>query len=147
VLALEAQNRGLLWTTRDTAISPCELLFGAMLTQTGFVTDVVLVVYTIMHWKSYYKWLHFGKWSWVALGLQTARLALQMFTPRRWLLMIDDTIVSYRQKKPLGWPSISSTAINQSFGLCQRAVLGDVGTYSVQGLPVSEYPDPFPSGS
>jgi len=53
-----------------------ELLFGAMLTQTGFVTDAVLAVNTVRHWNSYYKWLHFGKWSWVALGRQTARLAL-----------------------------------------------------------------------
>lgn len=70
-----------------------ELLFGAMLTQTGFVTDAVLAVDTVRHWNSYYKWLHFGKWSWVALGCQTARLALRMFPRRRWFLMIDDTIV------------------------------------------------------
>ena len=54
-----------------------ELLFGAMLTQTGFVTDAYLAIDAVRHWNSYYKWLHFGKWSWVALGCQTARLALQ----------------------------------------------------------------------
>ena len=70
-----------------------ELFFGAMLTQTGFVTDAVLAVDTVRHWNSYYKWLHVGKWSWVALGCQTARLALRMFPSRRWFLMIDDTIV------------------------------------------------------
>lgn len=75
-----------------------ELLFGAMLTQTGFVTDAILAVDTVRHWNSYYKWLHFGKWSWVALGCQTARLALQMSPRRRWFLMIDDTIV-FRSSK------------------------------------------------
>jgi hypothetical protein len=70
-----------------------ELLFGAMLTQTGFVTDAYLAVAAVRHWNSYYKWLHFGKWSWVALGRQTVRLALQMFPRRRWFLMIDDTLV------------------------------------------------------
>ncbi len=79
-----------------------ELLFGAMLTQTGFVTDAVLAVDTVRHWNSYYKWLHFGKWSWVALGRQTARLALRMFPRRRWFLMIDDTIVFRSSKKAPG---------------------------------------------
>ena len=60
-----------------------ELLFGAMLTQTGFVTDAYLAIDAVRHWNSYYKWLHFGKWSWVALGCQTARLALRMFPRRR----------------------------------------------------------------
>lgn len=79
-----------------------ELLFGAMLTQTGFVTDAVLAVDTVRHWNSYYKWLHFGKWSWVALGRQMARLALRMFSRRRWFLMIDDTIVFRSSKKAPG---------------------------------------------
>jgi hypothetical protein len=79
-----------------------ELLFGAMLTQTGFVTDAILAVDTVRHWNSYYKWLHFGKWSWVALGCQTARLVLQMFPRRRWFLMIDDTIVFRSSKKAPG---------------------------------------------
>lgn len=79
-----------------------ELLFGAMLTQTGFVTDAILAVDTVRHWNSYYKWLHFGKWSWVALSRQTARLALQMFPRRRWFLMIDDTIVFRSSKKAPG---------------------------------------------
>jgi hypothetical protein len=70
-----------------------ELLFGAMLTQSGFVTDAYLAIAAVRHWNSYYKWLHFGKWSWVALGRQTVRLARQMFPRRRWFLMIDDTIV------------------------------------------------------
>ncbi len=37
-----------------------ELLFGAMLTQTGFVTDAYLAIDAGRHWNSYYKWLHFG---------------------------------------------------------------------------------------
>jgi hypothetical protein len=79
-----------------------ELLFGAMLTQTGFVTDAILAVDTVRHWNSYYKWLHFGKWSWVALGRQTARLVLRMFQRCRWFLMIDDTIVFRSSKKAPG---------------------------------------------
>jgi hypothetical protein len=50
-----------------------ELLFGAMLTQTGFVTNAYLAVNSIRHWNSYYKWLHFGKWSWVTLALTVSK--------------------------------------------------------------------------
>jgi hypothetical protein len=70
-----------------------ELLFGAMLTQTGFVTDAWLAIRPRRHWTSYYKWLQKGHWSWVALGLQTARLALQHIPGQRCFLAIDDTIV------------------------------------------------------
>ena len=79
-----------------------ELLFGAMLTQTGFVTDAVLAVNSLRHWTSYYKWLQCGKWSWVALGRQTARLALRTFRRRRWFLMLDDTVVFRSSKKAPG---------------------------------------------
>lgn len=70
-----------------------ELLFGAMLTQAGFVTEAWLAIKPRRHWTSYYKWLHFGRWSWVALGLQTARLALRQVPGKRCFLVIDDTVV------------------------------------------------------
>lgn len=54
-----------------------ELLFGAMLTQNGSVTEAWLAIKPKRHWISYFKWLQKGRWSWVRLGLQTARLALQ----------------------------------------------------------------------
>ena len=60
-----------------------ELLFGAMLTQAGFVTEAWLAIKPKRHWTSYYKWLQNGKWSWVALGLQTARFALRQGTAGR----------------------------------------------------------------
>lgn len=70
-----------------------ELLFGAMLTQAGFVTEAYLAITARRHWTSYYKWLQVGKWSWVALGLQTARLALREVPGKRCFLVIDDTVV------------------------------------------------------
>jgi hypothetical protein len=70
-----------------------ELLFGAMLTQAGFVTEAWLAITPRRHWTSYYKWLQKGRWSWVALGLQTARLALQQIPGKRCFLVIDDTLV------------------------------------------------------
>lgn len=79
-----------------------ELLFGAMLTQTGFVTDACLAVAVVRHWNSYYKWLQFGKWSWVALGRQMVRLLFLVMPARRWFLTIDDTIVFRSSKKAPG---------------------------------------------
>jgi hypothetical protein len=70
-----------------------ELLFGAMLTQTGFMTDAWLAIRPRRHWTSYYKWLQKGRWSWVALGLQTARLALKQVPTQRCFLAIDDTVI------------------------------------------------------
>lgn len=70
-----------------------ELLFGAMLTQAGFVTEAWLAIMPRRHWTSYYKWLQKGCWSWVALGVQTARLALQQVPGKRCFLVIDDTLV------------------------------------------------------
>ncbi len=40
-----------------------ELLFGAMLTPMGFVTEAYLAIPMRNHWSSYYKWLQKGKWS------------------------------------------------------------------------------------
>lgn len=55
-----------------------ELLSGAMLTQAGFVTDAWLAITpTPTHsWRAYYKWLQHGRWSWVAVGIQLARLVV-----------------------------------------------------------------------
>lgn len=79
-----------------------ELLFGALLTHTGFVTDACLATATVRHWTSYYKWLQNGKWSWVALACQMVRLVLLLMPARRWFLTIDDTIVFRSSKKAPG---------------------------------------------
>lgn len=70
-----------------------ELLFGAMLTQNGFVTEALLTIRPRRHWTSYFKWLQKGRWSWVALGLQTARLALRRAQTSRCFVAIDDTLI------------------------------------------------------
>jgi hypothetical protein len=76
-----------------------ELLFGAMLTRAGFVSEAWLAIKPKRHWTSYYKWLQTGKWSWVALGLQVARLALRQVAGRRCFLVIDDTVVCRCSRK------------------------------------------------
>lgn len=79
-----------------------ELLVGAMLTQAGFVSQAWLAVDMRRHWSSYYKWLQEGKWSWTALGLQTARLLISLFPGSRWLWVIDDTLLLRASKKAPG---------------------------------------------
>jgi len=76
-----------------------ELLFGAMLSQAGFVTQAWLAVNMHRHWTSYYKWLQKGKWSWVSLGLQMARMLLSLFPNQQRLIIIDDTIILRASKK------------------------------------------------
>jgi hypothetical protein len=76
-----------------------ELLFGAMLSQAGFVARAWMAVSMHRHWTSYYKWLQKGKWSWVALGLQMARLLRSFFPSKCNLIVIDDTIILRASKK------------------------------------------------
>ena len=69
-----------------------ELLFGAILTPTDFVTDAYLVLNMQNHWTSYYKWLKEGKWSWVVLSKQFIRLTLRKIPGKVIHLAIDDTL-------------------------------------------------------
>ena len=76
-----------------------ELLIGAMLTQSGFVTDCYLTINMQRHWTSYYKWLQQGKWSWLALARQFLRLVLRITKPEVIYLAIDDTLTLRTSKK------------------------------------------------
>ncbi len=79
-----------------------ELLIGAMLTQTGFVTDAWLAINPLRTWTAYYKWLQQGKWSWVALGVQLARMVVTFFPQPVWFLIFDDTFIYRCSKKAPG---------------------------------------------
>ncbi len=79
-----------------------ELLIGAMLTPTGFVTDAYLVINMRNHWTSYYKWLQNGKWSWLALTRQFVRLVLSTVQSEVVHLVIDDTLTLRASKKAPG---------------------------------------------
>ena len=79
-----------------------ELLIGAMLTSTGFVTDAFMMMDMSRHWSSYYKWLQEGRWSWLALARQFARLALQVVKEDVVYLAIDDTLTLRASKKAPG---------------------------------------------
>ena len=79
-----------------------ELLIGALLTPTGFVTDAWLMLDMRNHWSSYYKWLQKGKWSWLALARQFVRLVLASIQCDVVHLVIDDTLTLRASKKAPG---------------------------------------------
>lgn len=80
-----------------------ELLIGSMITPTGFVTEAYLTLDMRNHWSSYYKWLHKGKWSWLALAKQFTRLALKTAGCDDIVyLVIDDTVTLRSSKKAPG---------------------------------------------
>jgi len=79
-----------------------ELIIGAMLTEAGFVTQAYLAIPMKRNWSSYYKWIEKGKWSWVAVGVQMARLLIRLFPQHLWHLIIDDTLVLRVSKKAPG---------------------------------------------
>lgn len=79
-----------------------ELVVGAMITETGFVTSAYLALPMKRNWSSYYKWIEKGKWSWVAVGVQMARLLIRLFPQPLWHLIIDDTLVLRVSKKAPG---------------------------------------------
>lgn len=76
-----------------------ELLLGAMLTPSGFVTEAYLIVDMQNHWTSYYKWLQKGKWSWLALVQQFIRLFMSLLEEDVIHLAIDDTLTLRASKK------------------------------------------------
>ena len=76
-----------------------ELLVGALLTQSGFVTDAYSSIHMRNHWTSYYKWLQEGKWSWLALSRQFVRLVLSVLKFDVVYLAIDDTLTLRASKK------------------------------------------------
>ena len=76
-----------------------ELLLGAMLSPSGFVTEAYWMLNMRNHWTSYYKWLQKGRWSWLALARQFLRLILKLVGTQSVYLVIDDTLVLRSSKK------------------------------------------------
>ncbi len=79
-----------------------ELMIGAMISLSGFVTEAWLPINPLRSWASYYKWLQQGKWSWVALGVQLARLVVHFYPQPNWFLIFDDTFIYRNSKKAPG---------------------------------------------
>lgn len=79
-----------------------ELLVGAILTQQGFVTHAWLAIDACRHWTSYYKWIEYGQWSWVAVARRLARLLTTFFPEEERFMALDDTLLFRSSKKAPG---------------------------------------------
>ena len=79
-----------------------ELLIGAMLTQHGFVTHAWLAIDAYRHWTTYYKWIEYGRWSWVYLARRLARMLTVFFPEEERFLTLDDTLLFRSSKKAPG---------------------------------------------
>ena len=85
-----------------------------MITPAGFVTEAWLAINPLRSWTAYYKWLQQGKWSWVALGVQLARLVVSFFPQPLWFLIFDDTFIYRSSKKAPGSGITISMATKQT---------------------------------
>ncbi len=93
-----------------------------MITSAGFVTEAWLAIDPLRSWTAYYKWLQQGKWSWVALEVQLARLVVSFFPQPLWFLIYDNTFIYRSSKKAPGSAGcIISTATKQT----DRSMPGD----------------------
>jgi DDE superfamily endonuclease/Archaeal putative transposase ISC1217 len=70
-----------------------ELLIGAMITRSGFVTQTWVNLDMQKHWTTYYKFLQKGKWSWVRLARVFFQLILSQIKDNQIVIIIDDTLV------------------------------------------------------
>jgi hypothetical protein len=76
-----------------------ELLIGAMVTSSGFVTQAWLALDMQKHWTSYYKFLQKGRWSWLNLAQTFLKIVLSQINDDVLVLAIDDTLILRASKK------------------------------------------------
>ena len=76
-----------------------ELLYGSMLSSSGFVSEAYLALDMVRHWNSYYKWLQQGRWSWLSLARRFVVLVLSQQKAACIDLIIDDSLVLRHSKR------------------------------------------------
>jgi hypothetical protein len=80
------------------------------LTSSGFVAEEFLGLSMHRHKGSYYKWLQTWRSSWLALGLQLARLVALANTMPKDFLIFNDTLVLDSSTKA---PSVAIPLLNR----------------------------------
>jgi len=76
-----------------------ELLIGTLVASSGHLTQALLSGGFCKHYSTYYRLITEGKWSWLKLGRQLARLIINCFPRETWFLIIDDFVVPLVSKK------------------------------------------------
>src|SRR5688572_19875818 len=70
-----------------------ELLVGAATTRGGHVTDAILAAGLTRSWTTYYWFLEYGRWAWLAVWRALPGILTALFAPAVWYVVIDDTVV------------------------------------------------------
>src|SRR5688500_16528636 len=70
-----------------------ELLVGAATTRGGHVTDAILAAGLTRSWTTYYWFLEYGRWAWLAVWQALPGILAALFAPTVWYVVIDDTVV------------------------------------------------------
>jgi hypothetical protein len=70
-----------------------ELLVGAATTRGGHVTDAILAAGLTRSWTTYYWFIEYGRWAWLAVWRALPAVLTALFAPVVWYVVIDDTVV------------------------------------------------------
>src|SRR3954452_20538162 len=70
-----------------------ELLVGAATTRGGHVTDAILAAGLTRSWTTYYWFIEYGRWAWLAVWRALPAVLTALFAPAVWYVVIDDTVV------------------------------------------------------
>ena len=70
-----------------------ELLVGTATTRGGHVTDAILAAGLTRSWTTYYWFLEYGRWAWLAVWQALPGILAALFAPTVWYVVIDDTVV------------------------------------------------------
>ena len=70
-----------------------ELLVGAATTRGGHVTDAILAAGLTRSWTTYYWFIEYGRWAWLAVWQALPAVLTALFAPAVWYVVIDDTVV------------------------------------------------------
>jgi len=70
-----------------------DLLLGAAATKGGHVTDAILAAGLSRSWSTYYWFLEQGRWSWLRICEAQLEVLKQLFHPRVWYGVLDDSVV------------------------------------------------------
>lgn len=79
-----------------------ELLVGGAVSRHGHVTDALLAIAPSRHWTTYFWFLEYGRWSWLAVVAALVGLLKRFFQPAVWHVIVDDTVVERRSAKAPG---------------------------------------------
>src|SRR3954470_5123273 len=70
-----------------------ELLVGTATTRGGHVTDAILAAGLTRSWTTYYWFIEYGRWAWLAVWRALPGILTALFAPAVWYVVIDDTVV------------------------------------------------------